>query len=416
MNYEFEGMPFEDLSPNVAPAGEGSKELSPANRRSRRECAYVDLTDELVASARCDTSEAFVFDLKNPRLALRLRGSGHKSWYLLAPAERSTYPDDPIRSARRKFLGDVGTFSVADARKKAEWERQDLSIIKRQRRLRGDLRVSAVVSEYFKDHSPEHQEWFATVQSLFGQYLLPKYRTRTLSAIRKAQWIEMIEVASLHQVSRGRNLLKALRAFLSWAVARGVIDANPLLRLKLDLPSARTMVYLAEADLAQIYEAAQSIEKPWSVMLALVILTGEAMEDVRQLQRGDIDWSSETWTVEWAEDFLYGRSPIRTIHLSQEALRLLAPFRSANGYFFPSNGAHFWPKPINFYSEVIDRLNEIAGTRRKWGLRDCRQGAFHAISRRGEGKCALDHWSKELIARLRERRSKKENPEDCVVI
>jgi hypothetical protein len=75
--------------------------------------------------------------------------------------------------------------------------------------------------------------------------------------------------------------------------------------------------------------------------------------------------------VEWRGTPSAFPSRLRTIPLRAEALAFLAPYQNAKGYFFQSPRSLF-PKPINFYAEVIERLKEKSGVNSDWGIKDLR--------------------------------------------
>jgi len=162
--------------------------------------------------------------------------------------------------------------------------------------------------------------------------------------------------------------------FLYWAVERDLIDANPLARMKSPTPPVREPIRLLPSELRSIYDAAQKLGAPWSVMVGLTMITGEAIEDIRHLRDRDIDWTSQTWTVEWRGAPSAFSSRLRTIRLRPEVLALLARYRDTKGYFFQSPRS-LLSRPINFYAEVIERLKEQSGVNSDWGIKDIRAKA-----------------------------------------
>lgn len=370
MGAALDGMPFIDADPvSSTLAGEdewndGDEFYEPIPRRRQHGSrqGYLRLTDELVQSALPGDREAWWRDTENWHLALRIRPSGGKSWY---------YLPDRGDDGRREYLGSVSDYTVPEARKKADWTAHRLERERPRPKLRRDMRVSQVLAEYFKEHPPSERDWFKTVERLFNRYLGPRYGNQILVGIRKPQWLLMVEKASFERPSRGVGLHKALVTFLYWAVERDLIDANPLARTRPPTPPAKEPVRLLPSELRSIYDAAHEFGAPWSVMVGLTMITGEAIEDIRHLRDRDIDWKACTWTVEWRGIPSAFPSQLRTIPLRAEALALLAPYRDTNGYFFLSPRSVL-PRPINFYAEVIERLKERSGVDSDWGIKDLR--------------------------------------------
>lgn len=370
MGAAFDGMPYIDADPVFSILASEDEwndtdefyEPIPRRRQNGSRQGYLRLTDELVQSAVPGDREAWWRDTENWRLALRIRPSGGKSWYLIP---------DRGEDGRREYLGSVSDYTVAEARKKADWTAYRIESERPRRKLRRDLRVVQVLAEYFKEHPPSDRDWFKTVESLFTGYLVPRYGDQMLGGISKAQWTLMVEKASFERPSRGVGLHKALVTFLYWAVERDLIDANPLARTRAPTPPTKEPVRLRPCEFRSIYDAAQALGAPWSVIVGLTMITGEAIEDIRYLRDRDIDWTERTWTVEWRGTPSAFPSPLRTIPLRVEALALLAPYRDTNGYFFLSPRSVL-PRPINFYAEVIERLKERSGVDSDWGIKDLR--------------------------------------------
>lgn len=370
MGIELDGMPYVDADPVASILKRGDEwidpdefyEPIPRRRQNGSRQGYLFLTDELVQSASPGNSEAWWRDTENWHLALRIRPTGGKSWYFI-----------PHRGedGRRERLGSASDYTVAEARKKADWTAYRLESERPRPRLRRDMRISRAVAEYFKEHPPSDSDWFKTVESLFNRYLVPRYGDQMLLGLLKAQWLLMVEKASFERPSRGVRLHKALVTFLYWAVERDLIDANPLARMKSPTPPVREPIRLLPSELRSIYDAAQELGAPWSVMVGLTMITGEAIEDIRHLRDRDIDWEACTWTVEWRGAPSAFPSRLRAIPLRAEALALLAPYQATKGYVFQSPRA-LLPRPINFYAEVVERLKERSGVNSDWCIKDLR--------------------------------------------
>jgi integrase len=319
-------------------------------------------------------------------LALRLRRTGGKSFYFLD-------------RGRRERLGRAADYTVAEARKKAEWAIGEFNFEKLPAKLRRSMRIEQAASEYLKQRPMGSSDWFKTVESLFSKHLIPRFGSRPLASVRKDQWLLLIEKTALEQRSRGVNLHKSLRSFLSWAVQHGLIEANPLAKTSLDLirlPFHRKCPIKID-DLCAIYDAAQKLGYPWGAMVGLVILTGEGIEIVRQLRRRDIDFQHHTWTV--TNHGRVGRRPyMRVLSLPAAAMDLLAPYQKTDGYLFPSPRKSNLT-PINFHIEIVEKLRAMSSVRGNWRMRDIKEGALHQIGR-FDGLDAHSAWAKKFSREL----------------
>ena len=334
---------------------------------------------------------------------------------LLAPARKRNVQCDARRrhrrcryenrtSARPVGSSRIRLHGVAGARKRGAMSLPGNHVGSRQWDINTPPRklprakVNEVLRKYFSSDPSRSSAWFRTVESLFDRYIVPRYGNCRLSEIHAERWSQFVEFATLDQPSRGINLHKGLRSFLNWAVKHGLLHANPLARTKVELPilpGPTQQERLSIKDLVVIYQAAQRLGEPWSTMIGLMILTGEAMEDVRRIESSRVDWDKYVWVPKRQNTFKY------EVPLSPEAVTLLLPYRNTRGYYFRSPRL---PKsrrsedlelgfPINFYTEIIDRLRYLAHKSWTWGLRDIRHAVRWEI---GKGADAVLAWSKRF--------------------
>ena len=196
-------------------------------------------------------------------------------------------------------------------------------------------------------------------------------------------------------------MLKATKAFLSWAAERGLLEANPLAKFKLDLMPVRRSVWLSNEELVAIYEAAQKLGPPWGAMIGLLILTGEAVKELRQMTGHEVDWVRGNWSAKHCSDWGTTRGPV--VFLPPLAMELLAPYRQVSGYLFPSPRANF-ERPINLYREVLERLKSEWSVSCHWGMRDIRRTVSHEIQRLGGGRAGVERWAESFALELARKR------------
>lgn len=385
MDEAFDGLPYDDLDEVPTDA------IRDAKFRERIQQSLwstsMMLNDQIVRAAVCRSQESWVHDLGYRGLALRLRKTGGKTYYYLW-----SYQKD--EGSHREFVGSASKYTVDQARKKAKLIANHLYYPERPRKLCSSMPVKEVLDEYFVEH---RSDWFKTVQSLFNHYIVPRYGNQFLSGFGYDGLCTVIEIAALDQRSRGAHLHKALRAFLYWAVKRGLLGSNPLSRTKFDFPvlpdaSGRDENSLTIDELCAIYRAALGLGEPWLTMVGLLILTGEAVEHVRQIQNSNIDWDQSLWTLKRRI------APRWPVPLSKEAIELLMPYRKQQGYFFRSPRSDL---PINFYAEIIKQLrSKTRVVHWKWGVRDVRFAVRREIDSLSDGPDAVSLWAKHFMSVL----------------
>jgi integrase len=409
---------FEYLDPNEVAALVGEAPAERDRRERSRHPLRLQLTDELVRAAACGPKERWLLDSRCPGLALRISARS-KSYYLITSYLRvweNAEEEDPRRQRRRRrrrgeggprrvFVGNSLDLTVDQARKKVEWLATGIYLEEPRRKLRRSTQTNAALTEYFQENRPEDSDWFKTVKRLFDRYIVPRYGDHRLSDIGRERWLILVQSVALDQPSRGVNLFKALKSFLSWAAKRGLVQANPLSKTKFEvplLPAPPRPARLHFEDLVHICRAARRLGEPWSKMVPLLMLTGEPMEHIRQIEGRDIDWENRSWRVNRRA------APKWTVRLSPEAMALIEPYRDVEGFFFlsprtKSGNTRFslnQPMPINFYTEIIERLRTKTSIPWPWSLRDLRRAVRSEIDGLGEGEDAILLWSNRFTTAL----------------
>jgi hypothetical protein len=358
--------------------------------------------------------ETWVNDSENDYLWLRLHPTGGKSYW-------SKCVDEDFLDSRRAFLGTASTCTIAIARLKAA---RELAAAKYGRKCRNKVKpfrrnmmVAHLVTLYLQDYPPDASPWSKRKEYLLTTYVLPTFGNTLLPRVTKDEWETLIDDTVLTHRSQGAHLSKTLKTFLSWSVQRQVLQANPLANYKPDLPllPPLQMACLDIEALVAIYSAAAALGEPWGTMIGLVILTGEPMEYVRRIKGDDINWLNKTWIIEWSDT---GGSigPRLTLGLPLEAIELLAPFRTAKGCLFPSPRSLFFEQPINFYSEIFDRIKDACGVKYDWEMRDLRLAVRSHILNWGGGDIGVAAWSKQFMSEVVRIHRAQAAPDDEVMI
>lgn len=352
-------------------------------------------------------------------LYVRVRPSGHKSYY-------ARFKGVGRSAVRTQKVGDYSDFTLEEAKIKAQriWDRVEHEGLPAKRvRISPKTPLKHVFSFYLEQHFGTHSAWAKTVISLFKRHLLPLYGSQPVRALRRQELVQLIDKLSLKHPSRANNLTKALKAFLSWCVDRGLLEGNPLGRVGLLVPPKVKPSVLGLMDIAAIFERSADLGEPWRSMVRLMILTGEPGENVRHIRGQDIDWRNREWfawrrtgQVAW-----YGPDE-PSVYLNEEALSLLQICRNQRGLLFPSprrrkSGILMAERPIYFRTGIVERLSkatEITGLR---GIADIRRAVLaHGQLDAGSTQTTVDAWGRRLTRAIKEFYLPKSDPLDDVVL
>jgi integrase len=398
------GLPCTDIEEGYPPLTDPSL----FRRAKPRSPISIPLSEELVRLAQSPkgSKEAWIQDAQHSSLHLRIRASGAKSYYHVQRRQKVMYPGEVGEDARREYLGSAAELSINDARRRADSRIRGIELALPHKRLRRDTRAREAVRLYKEEFPSCHSQWNTTKNRLLDTKFEPICGDRFLPGIKRAEYDVLIEEALSVCPSRGIHLLKALKAFLYWAAAAGLLQANPLAKVRIELPH-RWRPRLLKAQLITIIDAATKVGAPWDAIFTLAIFTGATFEDVRRIQGADIDWIRSAWHVRPR-----GRRPPKLgccIPLVPECLASLTRYRTTQGYLFAS-AKLLDPTPINVYPEVISRITTTSNIG-KWELFDIWRSVKSSLGPKPFPQ-DWDRWG----ASLRETRAELQQEQEGVAI
>jgi hypothetical protein len=171
------------------------------------------LTDECVRAAE---TLSLVQDALRRDLCLHQSPKGGRIYYY-GPLQKDG-------KSILKFVGSSMDYTVRDARTKAEWFAERITLRTIERRLRRSMRIENVVREYLQETDPDCPD---LLLAFFDHCLVPDYGHSWLSRIDTKRWLSLIIEASKDQPTC-KFLHRNIKVFLSWAVRRRLLRRNPL--------------------------------------------------------------------------------------------------------------------------------------------------------------------------------------------
>jgi integrase len=344
--------------------------------------ARIVLTDRFIKSRRpAPAGERHDhWDALVPGLALRVSDKGAKSFVLIA-----RFPANPKNPTRRS-LGTYGAITLEGARDRA---RKWLGLIatgidpkieearKRATALRNQANSFAHVAEEFKTR---HVSTFARAQEanrIIDAEFVKRWGSRPAADILP----EEVAAAIRAIVKRGspytaHNALGHLKRLYSWAIGTHEfgLTASPGASLKpTDLigeREARNRI-LTDEELRAVWKAAAAMGEPYGMIVQLLILTGQRLSEIAELQWSEVDLEDKRALTIGAQRTKNGASHL--VPLSDDAVAILdhAPRWPAGSFLFSTT---LGEKPVNGFSKAKARLDKLCGVE-GWRLHDLRRSA-----------------------------------------
>jgi integrase len=331
------------------------------------------LTDQFVQHAPIPkTGRVEYFDQLLPGFGLRVSNSGIKSWVVFyrvrGRLRRHTlerYPRMPLGDAR-----DV----ARDAIKRAAKGEDPAAEKRRQQTGDGTVKTAGAtfVERYCKSHQPRSWKW---TERILNADVYPKLGARLLADVTKADVLNVLDkISDRGSPMASRNAFKVIRKFFRWAANdRGLLTTNPLVGLKSPAADTKRDRVLGDDEIRALWAAWS--EGPYGAACRVMLLTGQRVQEVAQLRRGEID-ADGNWTID------PDRYKTKVPHLVPltAAVRAIIdgqPRIGDSDLVFTLSG-----DPLNGWSKTKARMDSKAAVE-GWQLRDLRRTARTLMTRHG---------------------------------
>ena len=218
------------------------------------------------------------------------------------------------------------------------------------------------------------------VKRIIAKEILPTFCARRLSEIKRPDVIEWLDgIVDRPAPIAANRALGWLKGLCNFAVERGIIDISPIAGIKprtVETPRDRV---LSDAELAAVWLAADALEQPYAAFVQLLVLTGQRLREVSELEWGEIDLEKRVWVLPRK------RAKNRIEHmipLSDQTIEILKalPRIAGSDFVFTINGRH----PIRGTHQVKRRLDAlIPPDTPPWVLHDIRRTVASGMARLG---------------------------------
>jgi integrase len=371
-----------------------------------------NLTTKFVRAVKSTADRQEYLDAVVPQLMLRVSPSGHKSWSLLArypefknPTRRSLGPvfpgDRPPADDPDIYERHGAALTLAEAREKARrWldlvARKIDPATQRQVQIAADHQAQAAAERaQLSTFGAVAKEWLRRTEikkvieaeRLLEREFLPRWEKRPISAITPKDVAQAVRaIVDRHKddgdtpTGRPRGTYQAIVAYgiarrvFTFAIGAGEYDitTSPFAALSqkdvLGEKLSRDRV-LDDDELRAVWGAALELGYPWGDCVRLLILTGQRLREIADLNWSEIDLGERLITIP-ARRMKSERA--HEIPLGDNALALLQAvpeFAQGRGFVFSASGGR---RPIAGFSRTKARLDRLSGVG-GWVIHDIRR-------------------------------------------
>ncbi len=169
-----------------------------------------------------------------------------------------------------------------------------------------------------------------------------------------------------------------LKGLCNFAVERGVLDVSPIAGIKPPAAETARDRVLSDDELKAVWEAADALEPVYAGFIKLLILTGQRLREVSEMEWKEIDLDAKLWTLPAARA---KNSIEHSIPLSDQTVEILKALQRIAGsdFVFTING---W-NPIRGTHLVKRRIDKLAPLMPPWVLHDLRRTVASGMARLG---------------------------------
>lgn len=298
----------------------------------------------------CDT------DLPGLYVEVRATSPGQGTYYL-------RYKDAAGKTCHQK-IGRTTDVALADARKRAKTLKAEIQLGADPRAEQKARRMVPTLDAFFEESylpyvKPRKRSW-KNDEALYRRRIAGAFGERRLNALSR-QELQTFHANLLTEgiaEATADHHLKLIRQVLNKAVEWGVIEVNPIGRVKLFNPDNRLENYLDPAQLERLLEVLRTDESRPVCNVALYLLsTGARLNEALAAKWEHIDREGRVWRIPASTS---KSKRIRSVPLNDSALEVLDQLgtEGRSPYLFAS---HRTEGHLGWVHKVWDRLRKKAG-------------------------------------------------------
>ena len=283
---------------------------------------------------------------------------------------------------RKYTIGPYGRVTLQQARIVAQrifsarLEGRDLATEKQEarRRLVAD-RVEDVVEAYIAAHVSKRRT-AREIERQLRREIIPRWGARSVHQITKRDVNDLI-MSVMHRgtPAAANSLLKVIKAFFGWCIARAILDSSPTLGLRAPAQEVARERVLSDNELVRVIKAARQIGYPYGPIVELLALTGQRRAEIAELKHSEIDLDSQP--IHFGGARTKNLKP-HIVHLSRLSLSVLETLPGLGSFVFCTRG----DRPFQDFSTAKRELDRRSGVT-NWRLHDLRRTCVSGMARLG---------------------------------
>jgi integrase len=295
------------------------------------------LTDRFLTGLKVGDGrkDRLVFDTACPGLGVRLTAKGTRIFI-------AQWTDQMTRRKVREPLGVWGSLTIDQAREAArvrlgavakgidpKGERLRRRAEAERERAETALSFEALIDEWKALHLAHRRPRYAAEAERAIRFGLPGLLKGPAARISRTDAVNALDqiVKAGKPIIAGRTMAYA-RACFAWGRRRGKVPENPFAELPISGGATERERVLSDAEIAEVWTAADTLGYPFGPFYKLLILTLQRREEVAGMRWSELSQDLTRWTLPGAR--MKNGKP-HTVHLSEAARQVLCSIPRIEG-------------------------------------------------------------------------------------
>lgn len=261
------------------------------------------LTDKAIEKAKPAPAgtRVMLWDALLPGFGLRVTDSGHKTFIVmkrlngeLIRRKIGVYPATPLGQART-----LARDALLDIDKGVDPKQRQIDA-RRERERRKANSLSAVAGRFLAEYVDRNRLRWRETRRILEVDVLPILGARPIDEIAREEIADLLRKKAGAAPVQANRTLRVIRKLFYWAVDEGIVAATPVAKMKppggSEKDRARDRV-LSDPEIADLWNAAESLGYPFGPMAQLLLLTAQRREEVAGMRWREIDLDGALWTI-----------------------------------------------------------------------------------------------------------------------
>jgi integrase len=314
------------------------------------------------------------------RLELPDRGNGNVGglYLIVQPTGRKSWA---VRfrlhgKSHKHTLGSYPAIGLAEARSQAG---EALRLVHRgidpeSVRQTAAPSFESVVRDFIDRHAKKNRSWTEAARLLglrpqltvIEGGLIERWGKRPVDDIRRDEVVALLDDIAERAPYVANRTLAYLRKLYNWATPRYRLTDSPCRGVSAPGKEQSRDRVLTDEELRRVWLAAGKIGYPFGDIVRLLILSGQRLTEVAQMEWSEIDLDAKLWTLPRGR---VKNDKGHTVPLSAAAIAIIEQLPRKDALLFNGRSGRMASGSVSRFKEKLDELSGVKG----WRLHDLRR-------------------------------------------